>query len=236
MGYGVKLLVWGDCASFNRPELKVERVSYDVMTPSAARGILEAIYWKPEIRWVVDEIHVINPIRFTHVRRNEVTGKISAKAVQEAMRAGRGELCLNISAHRAQRAAMLLKDVKYGIAAHIEVLAHNGPEDKPEAKHLDQFNRRAARGQYFHHPYLGTREFPAEFELVTEFPPCHESLRGKKSLGLMLHDILFISDPEGQIIESNRGTRRRAEPRFFKAVLYDGVLRVPPLDAPEVVS
>jgi CRISPR-associated protein Cas5d len=110
-------------------------------------------------------------------------------------------------ADRAQRAAMILKDVRYGIAAHLEVRSHEGPEDKPEAKHLDQFNRRAARGQYFHHPYLGTREFPAHFEPITEFPPCDESLHGEKPLGMMLHDIRFVPDPKGKIVESNQGRR-----------------------------
>lgn len=236
MAYGVKLLVWGEYASFNRPEMKVERVSYDVMTPSAARGILEAIYWKPEMRWIVDEIHVFNPIRFTSVRRNEVKSKIPVKEVSKAMREGSGDLGLDVTADRAQRAAMVLRDVKYGIAAHIEVLAHNGSEDKPEAKHLDQFARRVTKGQYHHHPYLGTREFPACFQPLETFPPCPDELKGEKDFGYMLHDIRFIPDPEGNIIESHAGARLRAEPRFFKAVMRDGVIRVPPLHAPEVVS
>ena len=236
MAYGVKLLVWGDYASFNRPEMKVERVSYDVMTPSAARGILDAIYWKPEMRWVVDEIHVLNPIRFTSIRRNEVKSKIPMAGVAKAMKEGTGDLGLDVAADRAQRAAMILRDVKYGIVAHIEVLAHNGPETKPEAKHLDQFNRRAAKGQYHHHPYLGTREFPANFKLADTFPECPEELKGEKQLGFMLNDIRFIPDPKGNIVESNAGQRLRAEPRFFRAVMRDGVIRVPPMDAPEVVS
>ena len=235
MAYGVRLLVWGDYASFNRPEMKVERVSYDVMTSSAARGILEAIYWKPEMRWVVDEIHVLNPIRFTSIRRNEVKSKIPMKRVAKAMKDGSGDLGLDVAEDRAQRAAMILRDVKYGIAAHIEVLAHNGPEEKPEAKHLDQFNRRAAKGQFHHHPYLGTREFPANFHPLETFPDCPVELKGEKNLGYMLHDIRFIPDPKGNIIESHGGTRLRAEPRFFKAVMYDGVIRVPALNDPEVL-
>jgi CRISPR-associated protein Cas5d len=237
MAYGVKVKVWGDYASFNRPEMKVERVSYDVMTPSAARGILEAIYWKPQMRWVVDRIHVLAPIRFTHVRRNEISAKISVKGatgVSAAMTAGAGSLGIAVEEHRQQRAAMVLKDVCYGIEAHVEVL---DPEEtsgaqlvRPEAKHLETFSRRAAKGQYFHHPYLGCREFPADFELVDSFPPCPEGLTGERDLGYMLHDIRFAPHPQGEIIESNRGTRLRAEPRFFRATMCDGVIAVPPMD------
>jgi CRISPR-associated protein Cas5d len=233
MAYGIKLKVWGDLASFNRPEMKVERVSYDVMTPSAARGILEAIYWKPQMRWVVDRIHVLNPIRFTHVRRNEIDCKIAGKGVASAMKSGSGALGIAVEEHRQQRAAMVLRDVCYVIEAHVEILDPTGPngatEDKPEAKHLDMFNRRAARGQYFHHPYLGVREFPADFELVEDIPPCPEGLSGKRDLGFMLHDIAFIPDPEGKIIESNKGMKLTAEPRFFRAQMHDGIINVPPL-------
>jgi len=233
MAFGIKLLVWGDYASFNRPEMKVERVSYDVITPSAARGILEAIYWKPEMRWVVDKLLVLNPIRFTHVRRNEVDCKISTRNMASAMKSGEGQLGIAVEDHRQQRAAMILKDVCYGIEAHVEVLSpelkDGKPIEAPEAKHLRQFKERVSNGGYFHHPYLGTREFPASFKLVEVFPACHESLRGEHNLGYMLHDIVFVIDPKGKIIESNKGTRLTAEPRFFPAVMSDGVIKVPPL-------
>jgi len=236
MAYGIKLKVWGDYASFNRPEMKVERVTYDVITPSAARGILEAIYWKPEMSWVVDTLHVLSPILFTPIRRNEVKSKITTRGIREAM-SGQGEsLGMNVAEERAQRAAILLKDVCYGIEAHVEVRSHNGPENKPEAKHLEQFKRRAKRGQYFHHPYLGTREFPANFEWTEAFPECPADLKGERDLGFMLHDISFIPDPKGDIIESNGGTRCRAEPRFFRAVMNDGIIRVPPIQSEEVMS
>lgn len=233
MAYGVRLLVWGEYACFTRPEMKVERVSYDVITPSAARGILEAIYWKPEMRWIVTRLHVLNPIRFTHIRRNEIDCKIPVGSVKKAVQGKVTELGIAVEEHRQQRAAMVLKDVRYGIEAYVEVLKNEGPEDKPEAKHLDQFTRRALRGEYFHHPYLGCREFPAHFELVDAFPPCHESLRGERDLGLILHDVVFVPDPKGTVVESNKGQRLRAEPRFFRCVMRDGVIEVPPLEREE---
>jgi CRISPR-associated protein Cas5d len=240
MPIGVKLEVWGDLAAFNRPEMKVERVSYDVMTPSAARGILEAIYWKPQMRWSVDEIHVLRPIRFTHVRRNEIASKIPIKGragVEKVMRAGKGILGLAVddSSVRAQRAAMILREVRYGILAHVEVLDDLDSDGRrledAEAKHLEMFKRRARAGQYFHHPYLGTREFPAEFTLVEEFSPCPEELRGERDLGFTLLGIDFGDDPKGEIVESHRWTRQTARPRFFRAVMRDGVISVPPLAA-----
>lgn len=236
MGQGIKLEVWGDYALFTRPEMKVERVTYDVLTPSAARGILEAIYWKPQMRWVIDRIRVLNPIRYTHVRRNEIDVKVPAKKVREAMNAGRGHLGIAVEEHRQQRAAMLLRDVRYGIEAHIQVLDPTESDGRmlehPGAKHLEMFKRRAAKGQYFHHPYLGCREFPAFFRLLADsedFPPCPEELEGQRDLGWMLWDVLFVDDKKGNIIESNRGRKVRAEPRFFQATMLDGVVSVPSL-------
>lgn len=235
MAYGIKLEVWGDLAAFNRPEMKVERVSYDVMTPSAARGILEAIYWKPEMRWVVQQIHVLKPIRFTHVRRNEISKKIPVKGktgVDAAMKSGSGMLGIAVTEHRQQRAAMVLRDVSYGIAAFIDVIngANSMDNPRPEAKHLSMFKRRAERGQYFHHPYLGVREFPAHFRLVEQFPKCPSELRGERDLGFMLHDVQFVTHPKGKIIESNKGEKVVASPRFFRAQMRDGIVRIPAID------
>lgn len=236
MAYGILLEVWGDYASFNRPEMKVERVSYDVMTPSAARGVLEAIYWKPEMRWVVDAIHILSPIRFTQIRRNEVAGKIpvrGASGVTTAMRSEAGRLGVDIGGARQQRAATILRDVRYGIRAHIEVL-NPGDNRAPEAKHLEMFKRRASKGQYFHHPYLGNREFPAFFRLVEDFPA--SPLEGNRDLGWMLHDVVYHDDPKGPIVEASRGRRVTAQPRFFRAELQNGILHVPPLEGAEVVA
>ncbi len=236
MAYGIMLKVWGDMASFNRPEMKVERVSYDVMTPSAARGILEAIYWKPQMRWTIDRIHVLKPIRLTHVRRNEISCKIPVKGatgVSAAMKSGAGNLGIAVSDVRQQRAAMVLRDVCYGIAAHVTVLQDvdaNGSEVKaPEAKHLEMFKRRASRGQYFHHPYLGCREFPAYFELVEELPLAPAALEGERDLGYMLHDIAFVPAKKGKVVDG-AGRRLDARPRFFRATLSNGVLEVPPFE------
>ncbi len=214
---GIRLRVWGDFACFTRPDQKVERASYDVITPSAARGIVEAIYWKPEIRWIVTRIHVLNPIRFTSLRRNEVASKIPATTAASAMKSGRGWLGLYVGEDRQQRAATILRDVAYIIEARFEI---QGGEVNA-GKHLDQFNRRARDGRCFHRPYLGCREFAAEFALVEEgesLPEVHPELRGERDLGFMLHDIDFADG---------------MTPRFFRAVLRDGVIDAPPFDPKE---
>jgi CRISPR-associated protein Cas5d len=236
MSFGIQIEVWGDYAAFNRPEMKVERVSYDVMTPSAARGILEAIYWKPEMRWVIDEIHVFKPIRFMSVRRNEISRKIpvaGSGGVRAQLTEERGTLGLGVSSDRQQRTGTLLRDVHYGIRAHIEVLK-SGTAGHPAAKHLEMFKRRASRGQHFHHPYLGTREFPAHYRLSESFPNPDPAVVEVGELGWMLHDIIYHPDPKGGVIESNTGRRLRAEPHFFRANLESGVLRVPPLALREI--
>ena len=217
MAYGVKLHVWGDYACFTRPEMKVERVSYDVITPSAARGVLEAIHWKPAIRWVIDRIRVLKPIRFENMRRNELGHKIPTDSVRTAMRRGGSErLPILIDDDRQQRASTLLRDVAYVIEAHF-VLTDKAADDDTEAKHLAMFNRRAAKGQCFHRPYLGTREFAADFAPVGDVAPPDElpADQRDRDLGWMLHDIDFTD----------------VSPRFFRAVVRDGVIDVPPLDA-----
>jgi CRISPR-associated protein Cas5d len=212
MSYGVRLKVWGDHACFTRPEMKVERVSYDVMTPSAARGILEAIHWKPAIRWVVDAIHVLQPIRFQSIRRNEVGAKVPVTAVRKAMRSGDvGDLVLTVEDNRQQRAATVLVNVAYVISARFEMTGKAGAEDNP-GKHLDTFNRRARKGQCFHQPCLGTREFPAHFALVEPDAPLPAAIDETRDLGFMLWDIDHAGDRSSL---------------FFRAKLENGVMRVP---------
>ena len=219
----IKVHVWGDHACFTRPEMKVERVSYDVLTPSAARGILEAIHWKPAILWVVDAIHVLKPIRFTSIRRNEVGAKIPAGSVKSAMNRGdTNGLGLAVDDNRQQRASTVLVKPAYVIEAHFELTDMAGEGDTA-AKHIAMFNRRAASGQCFHRPCLGTREFAAHFELVEgDLPPSDlPADQRNRDLGWMLHDIDHANDHT---------------PYFFRAALVDGVMAVPPLDSEDVVA
>lgn len=217
----VSVEVWGDYACFSRPEMKTERVSYDVITPSAARGLLEAIYWHPGLIWCIDRIRVCNSIRFTNIRRNEVKDTISARKVRTVMERGTGELYLATSESIQQRAAMILRDVRYVIDAHFEMTEDAAPGDNP-GKFQDIIKRRLAKGQFYHQPYFGTREFPAHFAPCGEIPPCPEELRGEKDLGWMLLDMDY-SDPEN------------ITPMFFRATLRDGVLEVPNRNAQGVV-
>lgn len=238
MKYGIHLKVSGDYALFSRPEMKVERVSYDVITPSAARGVLEAIYWKPQIRWIIDEIHVLNPIRFTNIRRNEVSSKIPVKGgggVNAAMLNSDIRPTMDVAENRQQRASLLLKDVAYLIKAHVHILDSGVEMDGSSpggyeaiGKHLDMFKRRARKGQCFHQPYFGCREFPVRFELIeneADLPIPDDALRGEKDLGFMLHDIEFDQD-------SNTKKVRATTPHFFRASMTDGVIRVPELPFP----
>jgi CRISPR-associated protein Cas5d len=221
MAYGIKLRVWGDYACFTRPEMKVERVSYDVMTPSAARGILEAIHWKPAIRWVIDRIHVLRPIKFDNVRRNEVSSKIPKPNPATAMRDKKPLYFLvDDGSNRQQRATTLLRDVEYVIEAHFEMTDQAGGEDN-EGKHLDIFRRRAKKGQFFHQPSLGCREFPASFELMEGDVPESCYAGQIKDLGYMLLDIDFAND---------------MVPLFFRATMENGIISPPSPVAVEVCA
>jgi len=209
IGYGIQLKIWGDYACFTRPEMKVERVSYDVITPSAARGVLEAIYWKPAIKWKIDKIHVMNPVIFDNIRRNEVLGKISAASVKNALKDGGVTLFQDSNEERVQRATLMLRDVCYYIVAHFEMTDQAGPEDTVE-KHYNMALRRMRKGQCYHHPYFGCREFPVQFEFIEGTIP-KSQLTGNKDLGMMLWDIDFADDKKAI---------------FFRASMVDGVIDV----------
>lgn len=219
MAYGVKLSVWGERACFTRPEMKVERMSYDVITPSAARGILEAIYWKPEIRWLIDKLHVLKPIKFESIRRNEVAGKVPGlSAVKKTP-----YYLVDDGSNRQQRAATILRDVAYVIEAHFEATGKGDDDQYSVGKHLDSFKRRAKKGQYFHAPCLGTREFPANFELLTDNKCPRSVITGKKDLGFMLYDLDFTDKTD-------------IKAKFFRATMNNGIIEVPHFASKEVIG
>ena len=222
------LEVWGPMACFTRPELKVERVSYDVITPSAARAVFEAIFWKPAIHWQVTKIEVLNPIKWTTIRRNEV-GAVASKNP------------IFIEDKRQQKNSLLLQDVRYRIWAKLEFIpqwkrkeTRNPQIDAEEAellrkdenpgKYNAMFERRASKGQCFNQPYLGTREFSASFRLVK---PEQEDLKTpideSRDLGIMLYDMDFKGNPD------------KPEAMFYRAKMENGVIIVPPIDSKEVL-
>jgi len=211
------LEIAGEFACFTRPEMKVERVSYDVITPSAARAVFEAILWKPAIRWHIRRIEVLKPVRWINLRRNEVGSVISTRNVQEAMSSGRGNLAIHVEDDRQQRAGLFLRDVAYRAHADLEVLGDRA-DPAPPQKYFAMFERRAASGQCVNQPYLGCREFDARTRLVED--PSRESppIGDTRDLGWMLYDLDF---------------RDRDDPRpiFFRAQLTAGVIDV---DAAEV--
>lgn len=212
MSYGVKVRVWGDYALFSRPEMKVERCSYDVMTPSAARGLLESIYWHPGCRWVVDKIYVRNPIRFTSVRRNEVKTKALAGSAWSVMNGERKEIGIYSKEQIVQRASLILRDVDYVIEAHFEMTQKANASDNP-GKFKDIIMRRLRRGECYHQPYFGCREFPAKFELYEKEEVDTAYSGERKDLGFMLYDMDYSDSTDIQ-------------PMFFRAILEDGVMNL----------
>ena len=208
------LEVAGPYACFTRPEMKVERVSYDVITPSATRAVFESILWKPAIRWRVTQIEVLRPIRFINLRRNEVSAVVSTRNVQQAMHAGSGNLALYIEDERQQRAGYFLRDVAYRLHAELS-LAPGCTE--PLIKYTEMFTRRARKGQCVNQPYLGCREFAAQFRLVEDGEELPPALPETRTLGWMLHDLDFSNPADPQ-------------PRFFDAKMNDGVVDVPPFE------
>jgi CRISPR-associated protein Cas5d len=208
------LEISGDLACFTRPEMKVERVSYDVITPSAARAVFESILWKPAIRWHVRRIEVLKPVRFMNLRRNEVGSKVSTSNVTKAMNGADIDLAIYADdpSERAQRASLLLRDVAYRVHADLEVRVDRS-DPMPPQKHHAMFERRAANGQCVNQPYLGCREFDARVRLVTEFAAEPAPISDTRDLGWMLHDLDFknLSDPQ---------------PVFFRAQMNAGVIEV----------
>lgn len=213
------LEVSGDFACFTRPEMKVERVSYDVITPSAARAIFEAILWKPAIQWQITKIEVLNPIKWMNLRRNEVESIVSTRTAKAAMKSGEGHLGIYVDEQRQQRASLLLKDVRYRLHGEFQITDNAGPQDSA-AKFADMFRRRAEKGQCFNQPYLGCREFSCDFELV-DAANGPEPIEYSADLGFMLYDLDYsdIASPQ---------------PLFFRAKMENGVVAVPDRHSGEV--
>lgn len=212
MGYGFRIDLSGDYALWTRPEFKVERMSYDVITPSAARGILEAVYWKPAIKYIIDRIHVYNEPEFTNFRRNEVSVKISHSNIKKLMEGNRDvKPYISTSEYIQQRASMVLKNVHYIIEAHFEMTGKcQDKHDECPEKHYNIIMRRLRNGQCFHQPALGCREFPAIFKIYEDEPP-KSDLIGNRDLGYMLYDMSY--DEPDQII-----------PTFFRAYMNNGII------------
>jgi CRISPR-associated protein Cas5d len=210
-----KIKVWGDNACFTRPEMKVERVSYDVVTPSAARGIVESILWKPAIKWTIKQIDILKPIKWESVRRNEI-GKIFSSPSGNLIQSGEGNIpTIYIEEERQQRASLILKDVAYVIHAYFEMTNKSGEGDNP-IKFTEQFKRRLSKGQCHHQPYLGCREFSCSFEEALEKDvPNENELESyfNRDLGWMLYDIDF---------------KNNMQPVFFRAEVKNGSINTDP--------
>ncbi len=230
MSYGFKIMVEGDYALFTRPELKVERVSYDVPTVSAMEGLVKSIYWKPAIRIVIDKIIVFNPIKFINIRRNEMKEKVLLSAVKKQMN-GTGTAELFSSEQRSQRAGMLLRDVKYGVEFHFELTGlKSDHEDESEEKHYNIMLRRLKNGQCFRQPCLGCREFSvSRIELVDEFDlsQVDKSLYGDIDLGYMLYGLKFRDG--GKPVNNDWDNPKfsdNADPMYYRPHMIDGVIDV----------
>lgn len=213
--FGFRIKIRGDYALFSRPEMKVERVSYDVPTPSALVGLISAIYWHPGVKYIIDKIVVCRPINFINIRRNELSEKLSLKNINAEIN-GKGSAAVYSSDLRTQRASMLLKDVEYGVEFHFE-LTDEKEADMTEEKCYNILLRRLKKGQHFNKPCLGCREFPADVELVEALP--QSTLKGDTDLGYMLYDLQYKRDKEGKSTDS-------AEPRFYRPHMVDGVIDV----------
>lgn len=214
MAFGVQVEVWGERALFTRPEFSVERMSYDVITPSAARGLLESVFWHPGMRYVIDRIEVLNPITFSNVRRNEVKVKTLASAMRTAITSQGPLPHITTGEEIVQRASLILTDVRYVISAHFEMTDAANASDNP-GKFKEMLTRRLRKGQCYSTPYFGAREFPAFFKLYDEgsAEDGYYAHSGERDLGFMLYDMDY-SDP------------KNITPMFFRAVMVDGVIDV----------
>lgn len=242
----IRVIVSGDRACFTRPEMKAERVSYDVPTPGALEGLLKSIYWKPAMRYVIDRIVVFNPIKFENIRRNEVKSKIKFSTVKKQMKEAEvhrkdsekeitadPRIYTNLGNERTQRSSMILKNVRYGVEFHIELTGLRNEREKqecdPQKKHEGEFIRRCSKGQSFRTPCLGCAEFPADVELVDEFDMKEVSREnlGERDFGFMLYKVCFKDHgiPKNDDWEKNVYSDE-AESRFYRPKMIDGIIDV----------
>lgn len=233
MGYGFKIIVEGDYACFTRPELKVERVSYDVPTPGALEGMLKSVYWKPAICYVIDRIIVFHPIKFMNVRRNEVKHKVRYSAIKNQMVGKGGDPCIYTSESRSQRASMILKNVKYGVEFHFELTGLKDEEETDgENKHFNIIKRRLEKGQYFRTPCLGCSEFPVKkIELVTGFEenPIDSAIleMGDVDLGFMSYKVKFLDQGKPQNGDwENPKFSDKADTVYYRPHMINGIIDV----------
>lgn len=231
MSYGFKIMIESDYACFSRPEMKVERVSYDVPTPSALEGLIKSIYWKPALRFVIDKIIVYNPINFTNIRRNEVKSKVPYRSVKQQMNSDENIIDIYTSEMRTQRSGMILKNVKYGVEFHFELTGYKSThDDESEEKHYNILLRRLKNGQCFNQPCLGCREFSAKkIQLVDEFDltEIHDTLKGDTDLGFMLYGLKFKDD--GKPINNDWDNPKfsdSADALYYRPHMIDGVIDV----------
>lgn len=213
--YGFSLKIKGDYALFSRPEMKVERVSYDVPTPSALVGLISSIYWHPGVKYVIDRIYVYKPVNFVNIRRNELSEKIKLGAIRGQI-VGKEDATVYSSDLRTQRASLILKNVEYGVRFHFE-LDSSADETMTDEKCYNILLRRLKKGQFFQQPCLGCREFPASVDLADELPP--SSLKGDVDLGYMLYGLRYTKDVKGKYSDF-------AEPQFYRPHMVDGIIDV----------
>lgn len=216
MAYGFKIMVSGKYALFTRPEMKVERVSYDVPTPSALIGLISSVYWHRGVKYIIDKIYVYNPIKFTNIRRNEVNDKLSKQAVLQQMKGTRDDISIYTKESISQRSSLLLQDVCYGVEFHFE-LTNEKEENTTEEKCYNILLRRLRKGQHFNQPHLGCREFPAVVTIVDELPK--STLKGEQDFGYMLYDLVYKKSKDGKALND-------ADPRFYRPKMIDGEIDV----------
>lgn len=217
MGYGAKIIVSGDYALFSRPEMKVERVSYDVPTPSALVGLISSVYWHPGVKYIIDKIVVYNPISFVNIRRNEVKEKLLPSDVFKQMQGKKEDISIDASEVRTQRASMLLKNVKYGVEFHFELTSKAAEESLTPEKCYNILLRRLRKGQFYCQPCLGCREFPAVVELAETLD--NSTLSGDVDLGYMLYELRYKTDENGKSTDN-------ADPVFYRPHMINGEIDV----------